>query len=145
MTLVLEPVEEITQVISKETATLSMIIPFVQVLLRTWEREEDDRGIRIMKLEMIKSLKSRFAGIEDNKLLCLATLLDPRFKDKFFVNNIARVSAKEMLEEEIGAGSAEESEGNFIDHKLRCSSDHTSTNYACFHVVLSYTTKCVQF
>ena len=83
MTLILEPVEEITQVISKETAMLSMIIPFVQVLLRTWEREEDDRGIRTMKLEMIKSLKSRFAGIEDNKLLCLATLLDPRFKDNF--------------------------------------------------------------
>ena len=68
MTLILEPVEEITQVISKETATLSMIIPFVQVLLRTWEREEDDRGICTMKLEMIKSLKSRFAGIKDNKL-----------------------------------------------------------------------------
>ena len=45
MTLVLEPVEEITQVISKETATLSMVIPFVRVLLRPWEREEDDGGI----------------------------------------------------------------------------------------------------
>ena len=42
--------------------------------------------------------------------MCLATLLDPRFKDNFFVNNITRVSAKDMLE--LGAGSAKESEGN---------------------------------
>ena len=127
MTLVLEPVEEITQVISKEIAMLSMIIPFVRVLLRTWEREEDDRGIRTMKLEMIKSLKSRFAGIEDNKLLCLATLLDPRFKDKFFVNNITRVSAKDMLEEELGAGSAEESEGNGSGSVTESRNDSTQT------------------
>ena len=32
MTLVLEPVEEITQVISKESATLSMVIPFVEIM-----------------------------------------------------------------------------------------------------------------
>ena len=47
------------------------------------------------------SLNSWFAGIEDNKLLCLATLLDPRFKDKFFANNIIRASAQDMLEEEL--------------------------------------------
>ena len=83
ITFVLEPVEEITQVISKETATLSTVIPFVRVLLRSWEKEGDDRGIQTMKHQMTQSLKSRFAGIEDNKLLCLATLLDPRLKDKF--------------------------------------------------------------
>ena len=112
MTLVLEPVEEITQVISKETATLSMVIPFVRVLLRSWEKEEDDRGIQTMKHQMMQSLKSRFGGIEDSKLLCLATLLDPRFKGKFFVNNIIRASAKDMLEVELEADSAEESEVN---------------------------------
>ena len=112
ITFVLEPVEEITQVISKETATLSTVIPFVRVLLRSWEKEGDDRGIQTMKHQMMQSLKSRFAGIEDNKLLCLATLLDPRFKDNFFVNNIIRASAKDMLEEELEADSAEESEVN---------------------------------
>ena len=107
MTLVLEPVEEITQAISKETATLLMVIPFVRVLLRSWEREEYDRGIQTMKHQMVQSLKSRFAGIEDNKLLCLATLLDPRFKDKFFANNIVRASAQDMLEEELQADLAQ--------------------------------------
>ena len=41
-----------------------------------------------MKHQMVQSLKSRFAGIEDNKLLCLATLLDPRFKDNFLLTTL---------------------------------------------------------
>ena len=49
MTLVLAPIEEITQAISKQTPTLSLVIPFVRVLLKSWEKEEDDRGIRTMK------------------------------------------------------------------------------------------------
>jgi len=80
MTLVLAPI----------TATLLMVIPFVGVLLRSWEKEEDDRGIRTMKDQMIQSLKSRFAGIEDNQLLSVATLIDRRFKDQFFGSNIAK-------------------------------------------------------
>ena len=110
MTLVFEPVEEITQVISKDIATLSMVIPFVRVLLRSWEKEEDDRGIQTMKHQMMQSLKSQFAGIEDNKLLCLATSLDPRFKDKFFATNIIRASAQDMLEEELQVDLAQMSE-----------------------------------
>ena len=84
MVLVLSPVEEITQAISKETATLSIVIPHIRVLLRSWERQDDDLGIRTMKKEMTTSLKSRFAGIEENQLLAIATVLDPRFKDKYF-------------------------------------------------------------
>ena len=119
--------EEITQFVSKETATLSMVIPFVRVLLRSWEKEEDDRGIQTMKHQMAQSLKYRFAGIEDNKLLCLATLLDPRFKAKFFVNNIIRASAKDMLEEELEADSAEESEVNSSASATEGRNDSTQT------------------
>ena len=101
MALVLSPVEEVTKSISKETATLSVVIPNIRVLLRSWEKQEDDVGIRTMKLEMIKSLKSRFAGVEENRLLSIATILDPRFKDKFFASNIIKTSVKEMLDEEM--------------------------------------------
>ena len=80
-----------------------------------------------MKHQMMQSLKSRFAGIEDNKLLCLATLLDPRFKDKFFVNNIIRASAKDMLEEELEADSAEESEINSLASATEGRNDSTRT------------------
>ena len=54
-----------------------------------------------MKGEMIKSLKSKFAGIEENRLLSIATIFDPRFKDKFFASTIIKMTMKEMLEEEI--------------------------------------------
>ena len=101
MVLVLSPVEEITQSISKETATLSVVIPNIRVLLRSWEKQDDDQGIRTMKGEMIKSLKTRFAGVEENRLLSIATIVDPRFKDKFFASNIIKTTVKEMLEEEI--------------------------------------------
>ena len=71
------------------------------LLMRSWEKQDDDQGIRTMKGEMIKSLKSRFAGVEENRLLSIATILDPRFKDKFFASNIIKMTVKEMLEEEI--------------------------------------------
>ena len=38
-----------------------------------------------MKDQMIQSLKSRFAGIEESRLLSVATLTDPSFKDHFLV------------------------------------------------------------
>lgn len=75
MALVLSTVEEITQAISKETATLSIVIPLIRVLLKSWERQGNDKGIRTMKKEMTISLKS------ENKLLVIATILDPCFKD----------------------------------------------------------------
>ena len=49
---------------------------------------------------MTKSLKSRFARIQENRLLSIATMLDPGFKDKLFASNIIK-TVKEMLEEEI--------------------------------------------
>ena len=61
LTLVLAPIEEITHAISKQTVTMSMVIPFVRVLLRSWEKEDDDRGIQTMKEQMIHRLTSRFA------------------------------------------------------------------------------------
>ena len=54
-----------------------------------------------MKDQMIQSLKSRFAGIEDSWLLSVTTLTDPSFKDHFIGSNIATTSAKVMLQEEI--------------------------------------------
>ena len=47
-----------------------------------------------MKEEMIKSLKTRFAGIEENKLLSIVTIVNPRFKNKFSVV----ISLKQQLE-----------------------------------------------
>ena len=75
----------------------------IRALLWSWEKQDDgqDQGIHTMKEEMIKSLKTRFAGAEENRLLSIATMLDPHFKDKFFASNIIKTTVKEMLEEEM--------------------------------------------
>ena len=81
---VLSPIEEITRSISSDLALISIVIPYIRILTRTHEKNENDSGIRTMKGELLKSLKPCFAGIEERKELSLATILDPRFKDKFF-------------------------------------------------------------
>ena len=50
-------------------------------------------------------LKRRFSDIEKNECLVIATLLDPRFKDKLFSGPSERAAARQMLEnkkEELG-------------------------------------------
>ena len=46
-------------------------------------------------------MKSRFPGIGENRLLSIAIILGPHFKDMFFSSNIIRTTVKQMLEEEI--------------------------------------------
>ena len=94
---VLKPVEDITQSISSEAASISIIIPFVKALRRSWEDSSDDRGVQTMKKEMLTSLNRRFSDIENNETLALATLLDPCFKDKFFSSIVEREDAKLLL------------------------------------------------
>ena len=98
---VLNPIEEITRSISADLASISIVIPYICILTRTLQKTSDDSGIRTMKAQLLHSLKSGFSGIEENKELSLATILDPRFKDKFFSGNIIQATIKEMLVEEM--------------------------------------------
>ena len=100
---ILSPIEEITHSISADLASISIVIPYIRILTRTLEKNDNDSGIRTMKGELLKSLKCHFAGIEERKELCLATLLDPRFKDKFFSGNIIRATVKEILVDEMSS------------------------------------------
>ena len=95
---VLGCVEEITKSISTEAASVSLIIPFVQAFRLTLEKnDESDRGIRTMKADMLTSLNRRYADIENNTTLTIATLLDPRYKDKFFSKSSTRRITVETL------------------------------------------------
>ena len=55
--------------------------------MKTLEKHNNDSGVRSMKKEMLTSLKRRFADMEDKEELVLATILDPRYKHKFFNNS----------------------------------------------------------
>ena len=85
----LEPMQRITKEFSAKGAMVSQVIPFLKILkmeLDSSEPETTDkfRGILTTKEEMVSSLDSRFDQVYSNDTYLLATLLDPRFKVKFF-------------------------------------------------------------
>ena len=50
-----------------ELASVSAIIPFIQMLEKNLEQHNDDRGVQMMKQEMLKSLKQQYACAESNE------------------------------------------------------------------------------
>ena len=50
-----------------------------------------------IKREMLKSLKERYRHMESNEYYAIATLLDPRFKQKVFSSSSSAALAKQML------------------------------------------------
>ena len=94
----LEPVKEITKMISTDATSMSILIPLVKTLQKTLGKHDDDSGIQTMKAEMLTSLERRFDDIEDSKLLLIATCLDPRFKDKFFSSEAKQLARKCVID-----------------------------------------------
>ena len=54
-----------------------------------------------MKSDMLTLMNRRYVDVETDLSLVLATLLDPRFKDKFFSGPQKRAYAKEHLDQKI--------------------------------------------
>ena len=79
----LSPTEAVTKSISADAASVSVVLPFVRILSKTFSEHHGDSGVRTMKSEMNTSLARRFVSAEENERLLVATVLDPRFKEKF--------------------------------------------------------------
>lgn len=79
---VLAPFEEITRAVSAETATCADVIPAITVLKRALAREENDTGIKTMKSTLLEAVERRFSHVETESLYYIATLVDPRYKDR---------------------------------------------------------------
>ena len=73
----LSPIEEVTKSISADAASISVVLPFVRILSKTFGEYHDDHGVRTMKREMNASLERRFSDAEGNENLLIATILDP--------------------------------------------------------------------
>ena len=80
----LSPVEEITESILANAASVYAIILFICMLQRSLEKHHNDRGVQTMKHEMLKLLKQRCADAECNEIVTISTILDPRIKEKLF-------------------------------------------------------------
>ena len=83
--------------VSADTSTMPQIIPLVRGLKKVLEEQDDDHDVRTMKRKMFASLNIRFGNTEDVEFLSLATLIDPRYKDKFFTSITSHQCAKEIL------------------------------------------------
>ncbi|XP_077063451.1 zinc finger BED domain-containing protein 4-like [Siphateles boraxobius] len=100
---VLAPFEEMTRAVSASSASLADVIPVVCVLKRVLSREnEDDQGIKTMKSTLLDAVNRRFNDVESEPLYSVATLLDPRYKDRYFTNADTLRLGKEALLAEVG-------------------------------------------
>ncbi|XP_016369499.1 zinc finger BED domain-containing protein 4-like [Sinocyclocheilus rhinocerous] len=87
-----------TRQVSSSDALASDVIPAVTVLQRLLLKQmNEDHGIKTMKSTLLDALQRRFSNMEQNPLYCIASLLDPRYKDQFFSNTDTASQAKEML------------------------------------------------
>ena len=80
--------EETTREASGNYSTAGVIIPVVNSIMRSLEISDSDAGVMRMKREMLKSLKDRYRHMESNEYYSLATLLDPRFKQRVFLHHL---------------------------------------------------------
>ncbi|KAK9968722.1 hypothetical protein ABG768_003030 [Culter alburnus] len=62
-----------------------------------------------MKATLLEAVKKRFSDVETNPLYFISTILDPRYKDRFFSNNTA-LEAKLHLKQELQMMSRAEAE-----------------------------------
>ncbi|XP_041827312.1 zinc finger BED domain-containing protein 4-like [Melanotaenia boesemani] len=98
----LEPFEEFTRKVSSATASTADVVPSVTVLKRLLSMEtEADSGIKTMKKSLLAAVDKRFSTVEDEPLYALSTLLDPRYKDRFFTSADSAKRGKDALAKEL--------------------------------------------
>lgn len=99
----LQPFEEITREISAEkNITSSKIIPMVYLLYdKMYELHPESEIGKNLKKYIMYEIDSRFNSIENNELLAIATVLDPRFKKMYFRSNLACANAILKIDKQI--------------------------------------------
>ncbi|XP_036417200.1 zinc finger BED domain-containing protein 4-like isoform X1 [Colossoma macropomum] len=99
---ILTPFEELTRQVSSSDASASDVIPAITVLQRLLSKEADEEpGINTMKRTLLTAVQKRFADVEQIQLFSTATLLDPRYKDRFFSSSSTAENAKEKVMQEL--------------------------------------------
>ncbi|KAI7814064.1 putative zinc finger BED domain-containing protein 4-like [Triplophysa rosa] len=99
--IVLSPFEELTRAINSSQSSTADVIPAIVVLKNLLSQERDtDSGIKTMKSTLLQAVNERLCNIEDEPLFSVATLLDPRCKDRYFTSADAVIHAKNALTKE---------------------------------------------
>lgn len=73
--------------LSAESACISQVIPSIKAL-RSFLTADSVEGADSFRLSLIEQIDQRFYQLEQNSIYTCATFLDPRFKCKFFSENV---------------------------------------------------------
>ncbi|CAH1646055.1 unnamed protein product [Spodoptera littoralis] len=100
--ILLKPFEEITKITSSTFSTISEVIPHSNTLIKYLTKPEISEicsNIPEMVQKLREEVQCRFKNLEEDKYYCLSTLLDPRFRTRFFAQeNYELVRRKLFLE-----------------------------------------------
>ncbi|KAJ8375482.1 hypothetical protein SKAU_G00060620 [Synaphobranchus kaupii] len=82
-------VEELTKEISSSSASAADVIPSVMALKCFLGKDvASDHGVKTTKATLLQAVTLRFADIEKEPLYSLATIIDPRYKDRFYSDEL---------------------------------------------------------
>lgn len=85
MLTILDPCEQLTRDISAATATAADVIPSIEALKCFLNKTiATDMGVKTSKSTLLQAVNQRFDHIHVEPLYYLATILNPRFKDRYF-------------------------------------------------------------
>jgi len=98
MITLLEPFEQLTRDISSAEATAADVIPGVVSLTRllTKSDEAQDKGVKTAKRTLLEAVSDRFHCVQGEPLYAIATMVDARYKDRYFDND-KKEEARNML------------------------------------------------
>ncbi len=100
---ILEPLEYATNKVSGEKySSACILIPLITtVYIRLRKLVINDNNIKKFRDALVNSIERRFKFVETSRPHFIATLLDPRFKDKCFRSSTNREKAVDELENEL--------------------------------------------
>lgn len=101
MTTLLAPFEQLTREISSHQATTADVIPSIVALKRLLSKTADtDSGVRTAKHTLLEAVNERFGSAFSEPLYYLATILDPRYKDRYF-DTVTKQTAVKTLQQQV--------------------------------------------
>uniref|UniRef100_A0A914QY76 C2H2-type domain-containing protein n=1 Tax=Panagrolaimus davidi TaxID=227884 RepID=A0A914QY76_9BILA len=89
----------------RSDSTISTIIPILKVImldLETKKKKKSNKGNAQFIDGLLESLKKRFSASLTNKNNIIATLLDPRFKDKYFPSSMNNCYKEWIINDLVG-------------------------------------------
>lgn len=145
----LGPFEEATKYVSLASACTSDTIPILAGLKKRLQTTEDDAGVKTMKAALLDALCSRFQVVEENPMYTLASLLDPRYKTRFFSSVLCETVIGEAkaklaaLRAVCATAATRQPEDEPVQKKMR-QGESTTTLFDCVDDLLnSDTTQCL--